>query len=411
MFHKLYQFFGQFGKDLWILAFGWFVSALGFAASIPFISIYFHSELGLSTTEIGIFFAVIAIVRSLFQLIGGEISDRISRRGLLIHSQSLRVITFILMGLTIQYNWGFWPMAIIFTLNSIVGAVFMPTVNALVSDMLPPEKRLDGYAISRSAGNLGWAAGPAIGGFMAAHSYAALFYLSGVITFISVLIFWIFLVVPEVAKVQERFKFSDLVAVRHDKNLAWHAGLTFFLYLVVAQLIAPMSIYSVEMVGISEAQLGMLFAINGLTVVLLQIPVTRLLARFRFTTQLASGAILQFVGYSFFGLFIDFPYFVVYMMIISIGEVFMSPPSLTLTSQLAPKGRIGRYMGVHGFFVTFGWSLGPLYGGVILDYLGHTPAIAWLLISSLALLSGLGYIVFGRILPEEYNRKKFLFTG
>ncbi|MFZ5980248.1 MAG: MDR family MFS transporter [Candidatus Zixiibacteriota bacterium] len=406
MFGRLSHFFSQFGKDLWILAFGWFVSALGFAASIPFISIYFHSELGLSTTEIGVFFAVIAIVRSLFQVIGGELSDRISRRRMLIHSQSIRMVTFIFMGLTIQLNWGFWAMAVFFTCNSIVGAVFMPTVNALVSDMLPYEKRLDGYAISRSAGNLGWAAGPAIGGFMAAHSYATLFYLSAVITTVSVIIFWLFLVVPEVSKVQEQFKFSDLIAVKNDKNLATHAFLTFFLYLVVAQLIAPMSVYTVEMVGITETQLGMLFTVNGLMVVMFQVPITRLLARFKFTTQLASGAILHFIGYSLFGLFVGFPYFVVYVVIISMGEVFMSPPSLTLTSRLAPEGRIGRYMGVHGFFVTAGWSLGPLYGGVFLDYLGNTPALAWLVISSLALFSGIGYIAFGRYLPERFNRKE-----
>jgi len=406
MFRRLFDFFREFSKDLWILAFGWFVSALGFAASIPFISIYFHSELGLSITEIGVFFAVIAIVRSLFQVVGGELSDRISRRKMLIHSQGLRVITFIFLGLAIQYHWGFWAIGIIFTFNSIVGAVFMPTVNALVSDILPAKKRLEGYAISRSAGNLGWAAGPALGGFLAAKSYAFLFYLSGGITLVSVFIFWLFLVVPEISKIQGRFRFADLIAVKNDTNLAWHACLTFFLYLVIAQLVAPMSIYTVEMVGLSESQLGMLFTVNGLVVVLLQIPLTRLLSRFRFTTQLAWGALLHFVGYTLFGIYIGFEYFIFYMVVISMGEVFLSPPSLTLTSRLAPEGRIGRYMGVHGFFVTAGWSLGPLYGGVILDHFGQTPAVAWLMISSLALLSALGYMVFGKILPLKYNTKE-----
>ncbi|MDD3732879.1 MAG: MFS transporter [candidate division Zixibacteria bacterium] len=405
MLERFLNFFRQFGSNLWILAFGWFVSSLGFAASIPFISIYFHSELGLSTTEIGVFFAVIAVVRSFFQLLGGEMSDRISRRKMLINSQAIRVVTFVLLGLAIHYHWGFWAIAVFFTANSIVGAVFMPTVNALVSDILPPEKRLDGYAVSRSGGNLGWAAGPAIGGFMAAHSYAILFFLSGAITLLSVFIFWLFLKVPDSTKIQGQFRLKDLIAIKNDANLARHAFLTFFLYLVIAQLIAPMSIYTVEMVGISESQLGILFTVNGLLVVLLQIPVTRLLARFRFTTQLAWGAILHFIGYSLFGIFIGFHYFIFYMVVITLGEVILSPPTLTLTSRLAPEGRIGRYMGIHGFFVTAGWSLGPLYGGVILDHFGHTPVIAWLIISSLALLAGLGYLVFGRILPIKYNLK------
>ena len=79
----------QFDKNLWILSAGWFVSAVGFAVSIPFIAIYFYAELGLSMSEIGIFFGALAIVRSVFQLVGGEISDRMGRHILLIYSQML----------------------------------------------------------------------------------------------------------------------------------------------------------------------------------------------------------------------------------------------------------------------------------------------------------------------------------
>jgi MFS family permease len=94
------------------------------------------------------------------------------------------------------------------------------------------------------------------------------------------------------------------------------------------------------------------------------------------------------------------------MVIVTLGEVVMSPPSLTLTSALAPPGRTGRYMGVYGFFVTAGWSLGPLYGGFFLDHCEHNFALAWVLISSLALLSSLGYLAFGRFLPSKFNHKE-----
>lgn len=398
------SFFHQFDHNLWILCVGWFVGAMGFAASIPFLSIYFHDQLGLSITEIGVFFGAMAVVRSLCQAAGGELSDRVSRTQLLIHSQVFRSVFFVLIALAIAWDWGFWWIAVFVTMNSVFGAIFMPTINALVADILPESKRLNGYAVTRAAGNLGWAAGPAIGGFLAHSSYSILFHISAVITLFSGLIFWWFFTAPEQSKIKESFKFSDLLAVRKDHNLARHCLLILCLYLVVAQLIAPFSVYTVDMVGIPESQLGILFAINGLLVALLQVPATRLLSGFRFTTQLAVGSFMYFVGYGVLGYTGTFSAFVAIIAFITVGEVIMSPPSLTLTSRLAPEGRMGRYMGVYGFFVTVGWSLGPLYGGFFLDHFGDRPEAAWLMISSLALFSGVGYIWFGKILPEKYNR-------
>jgi MFS family permease len=405
MWNKSLAYLRQFDRNLWILSLGWFVSALGFAAAIPFIGIYFYAEFGMSITEIGLFFGVMAVVRSVFQAVGGEVSDRIERRWMLISAQYARAVVFVFLAVAIHWHWGFWWCAVLLVVNSIFGAVFQPVANAMVSDILPKGKRLDGYAITRTAGNLGWAAGPAIGGFLATSSYALLFLIAAVVTLLSSFIFLLFLRVVRPDWLTDRFKLSDIIAIKDDPLLARHAILIFLLYLVVAQLILPFSVYTVEMVGISTTQLGYLFSLNGLLVVLLQIPITRLLSKFTLTTQLAYGAFLYAIGYSMVGILVGFEYFILAITTVTIGEMFMSPPSLTLTSRLAPKGRMGRYMGIYGFFVAAGWSFGPLYGGALLDRFGDTPATAWLLISSLALVSGVGYLLFRRKLPAEIDAK------
>jgi len=396
---------GPFGKDLWILALGWFASALGFSVSIPFISIYFHRNLGLSLSQIGIFFGLMAVVRSAFQIIGGEVSDRIERRFLLIDSQLIRAVSFFLMAVAVHREWGFWAVASFLLLNSIFGAVFQPAANALVSDLLPAAKHLDGYALTRSATNLGWAAGPALGGFLAAESYGLLFLISALITLVSGLILWMFLKPPRQSASIDRFRLADLLAVRRDRNLAWHCGLTFLLYLVVAQLIAPFSVYAVDIIQISAHQLGILYTLNGLLVVLLQIPITRLFGSIRLTLQLACGALLYAAGYGFVGFCMEFWMFILAIGIITAGEIIMSPPSLTLAARLAPAKKTGRYMGILGFCISSGWSLGPLYGGVVLDLYGGHPKLAWGLIASLALVAAAGYGLFTRRLPDEYNRR------
>ncbi len=131
-------FIKQFDVNLWVLALGWFVGAMGFAVAIPFISIYFSREIGFSLFEIGIFFGVLAIIRSTSQLIGGEFSDRVQRRYLLVHTQIIRGVSFAGIALAIFYDLGFWWIAFFLVVNSIFGAVFHPAANALVSDILPP---------------------------------------------------------------------------------------------------------------------------------------------------------------------------------------------------------------------------------------------------------------------------------
>ena len=393
----------QFEKNLWILCFGWFVSALGFAVSIPFIAIYFHSTLGLSMSQIGYFFGALAIIRSLFQGLGGEISDRMDRRQLMIFSQLARVVAFGGMALSIASEWGFWPISGFLFVASAAGAVFQPTANAMVSDILPNHKRLDGYAITRAAGNLGWAVGPALGGFLAAESYSLLFVISSIVTLGSTVVFSFWLKSPATVRNTDRFRLRDMIAIRDDKYLAKHCALIFCLYLVVAQLMAPFSVYAVDMVKISETQLGYLYTINGLLVVILQIPVTRLTSGFRLTTLLGMGSFIYALGYGSLGLFQGFWSFAVAMTVITVGEITMSPPSLALTSRLAPEGRMGRYMGIYGLFVASGWSFGPLYGGLILDHLSHSFILAWTAIASLAIVSGIGYFMFRRSLPATVD--------
>jgi len=394
----------KFDRNLWALSLGWFVSALGFAAAMPFIAIYFHSAFGMSMTEIGVFFGIMAVVRSLFQVVGGEVSDRVQRRTMMIWSQAGRGVAFLLLAATIYWDQGFWAVSVALLVTTICGAIFHPAANAMVSDILPAEKRLEGYAVTRAAGNLGWAAGPAIGGFLATASYGLLFLISAVVTIASALVFLTLMRPIRTSTIQDRFRMSDILKIKDDPLLTRHSALIFLMYLVVAQLIVPFSVYSVEHVGISKTQLGYLYTLNGLLVVALQLPITRLLTRFSLASQLALGGFIYAIGYAMVGPLAGFEWFAVAIVVISIGEMAMSPASLTLTSRLAPAGRMGRYMGVYGFFVASGWSFGPLFGGSILDWFSGSPTTAWILISALAAVSGIGYLVFRRQFEERVER-------
>ena len=98
-----------------------------------------------------------------------------------------------------------------------------------------------------------------------------------------------------------------------------------------------------------------------------------------------------------------FPLFLLAIIIITTGENCISPPALSITANLAPTGYIGRYMGVYGFAVSGGWSLGPLLGGTLLDWAKPDYMYAWGIIVGVALIASLGFLRQTGRIPKEFN--------
>lgn len=399
-------YFRRFDYRLWILAMAWIASAVGFSLSIPFISLYFHSELDMSMTAIGLYFGFAAVIRAIFQAVGGELADRLGRYHLMVFAQLFRSFVFWVIAFAIYSHWGFYAIGGLLIFNSIFGALFQPAANATVADVVGIEQRTDGYSIVRVAGNFGWALGPAMGGFLADKSFAILFIFSGAMTLVSSIIIGVFLRgVRKIRHNDEKFRIREMLMVKGHELILKYAALLFILYLVVSQFLMPFSLYSVDFMGISKKELGLLFALNGLLVTFFQIPTTRLLRGVRLTIQMSIGAVIYAAGFLWVGLSSTFLAFALAMAVITTGENVVSPPALAITANLAPKGRVGRYMGIYGFAVTGGWSLGPLLGGVLLDWAKPDFVYAWSVVAALAIISSVGFGYLTRQVPPDLNLK------
>lgn len=396
---------GRIDRRVHILSFGWLVNSAGFAMVIPFISIYFHRDLHISLTVIGVFFGFSAILRTIPQPFAGWFSDRFGRVPIMGWSQILRAMTFFGVGYMILQEMGFWPIATLIGANYVFGAMLHPAANAMVADSVEKDERLSAFAWMRIAGNLGWALGPALGGFIAHESYGVLFFVAGILTLASGLFFFIMVkeAAPVIDREQFRFNLKDILNLRQNKRLFEHCLITLVLFLAVAQLIAALSVYSVETIGISQAELGTLYAINGFMVVLFQLPVSHSLRKLSLTDQLAVGSIIYAVGYFLVGVAAGFGFLVFCMVIITIGEMVVSPPAMTIAANLSPAGYHGRYMGIFGLFQAAGWSLGPTVGGILLDTFHSQPLMMWTSVSFLGLIACGLYLNFGHKLPAEVN--------
>jgi MFS family permease len=89
------------------------------------------------------------------------------------------------------------------------------------------------------------------------------------------------------------------------------------------------------------------------------------------------------------------------MIIVTLGEIVVSPCSMTLVAKMSPDKERGRYQGVYGLVSNFGFSAGPFFGGVIYDSFIGDPLILWAAIGSFGLMAALGFMVLGRSLPVK----------
>ena len=391
--NRLFAIARKYDRRFWMLSLIQLIVAVGFGAAMPFVSLYMHTQLGVSMTLVGSIMLASALVASGGRIIGGEIADRIGRRPLLLVGMGARVVVFALMAIAIYLRWSVWAVGSIFLLIRMAGATIRPGLMAMVSDVVAPENRVEAFALFRIGTNAGWAIGPAVGGFLISVSYASLFVLTTVASLIGVILVILFIRESLDTVETERFAFSRVLDVSRDVRFLIFCGWGVLLFMVMAQFASTLAVFSTQNIGISEAQLGWLFTINGIAVVLFQWPAARLAARVGIRWGLVLGCLGYAVGYFSVGLAPSFGFLVGSMVIITLGEVTFSPVSMAAVANMAPAARMGRYMGFFGLTEALGWSLGPFLGGVLYDRLGDSPVTLWGIVALVGVLAAAGYML------------------
>ncbi len=416
-----------FQKDrrLLHLFLGRVLGSTGFAIVIPFLSLYLHGQRGVRMTLVGGIFFVAALAGAVGQIVGGELTDRLGRKVVIVGSQLVRSATFVGFGVAVLVHAPILWFLLLTSFSALAGRAFEPPSGAMVADIATGTARAEYYAVLRIGGNLGWAIGPAIGGFLAALSYPALFLIAAAILLAAGL-FMAFKVeetrphgVARSLEVQEsttllpsstgttplaRFGFEELGQALRDATFVRYCVVSLVLFTVMSQLISTLSVYAVQWAGISKLQLGALYTLNGLMVVFLQFPVVRALAPYRMTTALIAGSILYAAGYAMMGTGHHMALLAAAMFVVTLGEIVTTPASMNLVANFSTPELRGRYMGVYGLFNSFGWSTGPLIGGVLLDFAAGRSMLLWAPIGALALVASAGYWDLRRRLSRSMDR-------
>ena len=270
-----------------------------------------------------------------------------------------------------------------------------PVLSTMVVDLVPKERLTETYGFLRVALNLGWAVGPAAGGYLATFlPYAWLFGVAALITALGFLVVLLFLR-ESFQKTSKQTVSPGILSVASDRTFLIFTGLSFLVLLVAGQMMSTLSIFTVDRMGFSTAQYGLLLTVNGLVVILFQYPVARWVSRLAKSKVLVFGSLIYGVGYLFFGWTGGLTLAILAMVILTVGEIIFSPVALSVVGGLSPEKHRGRYMGFYELSHTLGFTAGPLLGGLLLDSFPTGSWPIWGPIALIALLAGIGFYWMG----------------
>lgn len=374
------------------------VSALGFSIVMPFIPIYLNKKLGVPEWQVGIILAMTAVTRAIAQAVGGELSDRFGRKGVLAISCAMRMIGFLAMGFMVMTGAGLVPVTAVILFLFATGALFMPASDALVADVVKPARRVQAYGLMRIATNVGWGTGPAIGGLLVGASYAPMFFVTSGILVVAILIVTFGIHEPKSTLSRDRFKLKDLLAVMNDRTFVYFSLGALFVFLMFSQLFMTFSLYSKNYVGQPENRIGLLYMINGAMVVAFQYWISRISERMRYGQVLALGSLIMAGAYYAMAWADGFGALAILMALATVGEMFATPVVSTIVAGMAPPGRTGRYMGLFGFTNSLAWSMGPAVGGAVMSAFAGYPVRFWGALALFGLVGGIWmFLMTGRI--------------
>jgi MFS family permease len=403
---KISKLYREYPRTFWIVVAITFIDRIGGALIFPFFALYITSKFNVGMTDVGVLFAAFSVSSFAGNAVGGAVTDRFGRKGIIIFGLIASSFSTVAMGLINSFHAFFFLALFVGILSDVAG----PAQQAMVADILPEEKRADGYGIIRIAFNLSVVIGPAIGGLLAARSYLWLFLSDAAISLLTVVLILIFLpetkpaAHPDAPQESIGRTFAGYGNVFRDTAFMLFLGAVLLSVFTYVNLNTTLGVYLRNEHGIPASGYGYLLSLNAAMVVLMQFPITRRIEHFPPMLMMAFGTFLYAVGFSMYGYVSTYSWFVIAMIIITIGEMIVSPVSQALVASFAPEDMRGRYMAIYGFSWGIPFAVGPYLAGLLID--GPSPYLLWYVAGFVGILSTVGFLALHRTRSQQVKNSE-----
>ena len=393
MFTRLQKIYSDYPRLFWIVVGVSFIDGIGGTLLFPFFALYITQKFNVGMTEAGIVLGMFSLFGMFGGMVGGALTDRFGRKQLILFGLVFSALSTLSFGLVTDIR-VMYPLAVVV---GVIGSLSNPAHNAMIADILPEEKRQEGFGILRVVGNFAWIIGPSIGGLVAKYNFFYLFVIDSILSCVVAVI--VYRLLPETkpqVHAAEAHKQESLwetvkgyrLVLRDFAFMAFIVASVLML-LVYQQAYGSLSVFLRDVHQIDPQGYGFLMTSSAITVVLFQFWVSRKLRNRAPFLMMAFGTLFYMVGFTMFGLVSAYPLFVSAIVVITIGEMIVVPVSQGLAANFAPEEMRGRYMAVFGLSWAVPQTIGPGAAGYILD--NFNPNLLWYIGGILCAVSALGY--------------------
>ncbi len=344
------------GSAMWTFMSIWAVDELGAKAALPFALL------------------AGAALSALSGFAGGYLSDRIGRRRVILIGNGVMVAYPLLLFALSDAKWaGLAALAFAGVFGALGGSV----AQAMVADLVAPERRQAAYASVRVAANMGVVVGPPIGGLLLVlGSWSALFPCVAVMSATSWLVAYRYLPHRGAFSPDGPPERGSLSVILGDRRFLLFLGSAVFAWLtyVAYEIVLPVSL--VDGYGYQPAAWGFLVWVNPLLVALFQVRLTRLATPLPAAPKLMLALLVMGLPFLVLVWTHSLAAILFVIVVFVIGEMLWVPTSQAVVAELAPADIRGAYMGAFGSAPAIGFALAPLIGLQMRNSFGDEPTWA-----------------------------------
>ncbi len=404
--------FEEYPRQFWLLVGASFIDMVGNALIFPFFAMFLTDHFDISIAQVGVIFAIYAVAGVIGSTIGGALTDRFGRKPMALTA----LVTSALGNLSLPFLPSVGYMYLLGGTLGVVGSIGGPAWQAMMADLLPEEKRAEGFGVIRIMFNVAVTFGPLLGGLLAGVSYVLLFSIDALTSLITFAVLVVFLreTRPNTKETQAVENesllqtFKGYGQVLHDRVFVAFIFLGVIVWLVYFQMNTTLAVYLRDEHGIKPQGFGMLLGMNALMVVVMQFSVTRWIRQRGWPKLLviALGTLLYAIGFSMFGYVAGYAMFIMAMVIITMGEMIAVPVAQAMAASFAPEHMRGRYMAVFGYGFAIASGAGTWLAGQVINHLGFDWV--WYLAGVLGGAATIGYILMHKAveLPEQESERE-----
>jgi MFS family permease len=231
--------------------------------------------------------------------------------------------------------------------------------------------------------------GPALGGFLATVSFHAMFAVDAVTTLLAGTLLAVtpwraFSGVNSEAPNRQGSRIGP-ATILHDGRFLVFLGGVILVGIVFFQHESALPLYLVQYLHLSPAFYGMLFTINTLLIVGLEVPIITATAHWPNRRSLVIGCLLFAIGFGALGLIASPAGVIATVVVWTFGEMLLFPAMSAHMAEIAPENRRGAYMGAYSMSLSISLTIGPWMGTQLLALLG--PVRVWFVMFALGALA------------------------